>query len=505
MNPRALYESFRQNKDTFRLYINSIKRNSPWDIYTIINATLIGNPYVSKFPQKFFQNADSKREESFFFLFVKNTFLFYLRQLASFLSYFVAYILYKIYYKKRSTIPDDTIGVDIFFLVDNIIREKQFNENYFRGLYDVLKKYHQNYVFIPRLYGIGKNPFKLRKLLQILNNDDRHFLFEFELLSLADFARILGMIIVYPFQTLRLKQDQKSEKDTLFNHELMRDISSVSFDAFSRYIFGKNIATLNQIDTIYSWSEFQVIDRSFNFGIRNYNDRITLNACQFYINYETYLNTYVEDIDFEMLTSPHKVLVNGSHYLLDRNRVEYTTGVALRYQDLFDFKGIQDEKNILLLGSYIVSDTKRMIESVKKFDHVVFKNHPAVDVSIFGELPENITISNENIYTLFEHAGLVIATASGTCVEAVACGLSVVVMASEEYLTANPLVEYGKGQVWDIAFSGDDVDLLYNRLISYRKNNKNEIENIRQWYKENFFIEPAEENVIKAFEIEKGL
>ena len=43
MNPKELNSSYQNNKQKFHNYINRIKKNSPWDIYTIINATLIKN------------------------------------------------------------------------------------------------------------------------------------------------------------------------------------------------------------------------------------------------------------------------------------------------------------------------------------------------------------------------------------------------------------------------------------------------------------------------------
>ncbi len=165
-----------------------------------------------------------------------------------------------------------------------------------------------------------------------------------------------------------------------------------------------------------------MIERSFNYAIRKNNTNIELIGLQFYLNYEVYFNAFVDDLDYDMLSSPHKVLVNGKYYIKNREKVKYDSGVSLRYKNIFDFKGIKEEKYILLLGSYLEVDTKYMLKSVKDFENVIFKNHPAVDIKRLGVLPSNITVSNENIYKLFENAKLVIGTASGTSVEAVACG-----------------------------------------------------------------------------------
>ena len=222
---------------------------------------------------------------------------------------------------------------------------------------------------------------------------------------------------------------------------------------------------------------------------------------QFYLNYEIYFNSYVSDLDYEILSSPHRVLVNGRYYLQDRKKVKYSVGVSFRYKYIFSFSGIKEEKNILLLGSYLENDTKYMIDNMDKFNNVIFKNHPAVNIKNLGKLPKNIVITEKNIYQLFETTKLVIGTASGTSVEAVACGISVIIIASQDNLTANPLVEYGKGKIWDMAFSKDEIIFLYNRLLDYRKNNKEEIKKISNWYKDNFFVEPIEQNIIKIFEI----
>jgi len=499
MQPSELDRHYRSNQNEFHKFISNIKKTMQNDIYSVINTTIISNPYATAFPKKFFLT-DYKTSNKFF-IFLRNSSKFNLRQFYFLLSYLIGFVLYKIYYKKNNVKFEGVIGIDVFFLVDNIIKDGKFNEDYFFGLYDVLDKYDRDYIFIPRLYGISKNPFKLIKLFKILNKDKRNCLFEFDLLSMRDFITLFFMVLVYPFKTLRLLQKEKTEENILFNNELINDISSIGFDAFTRYIYGKNIANLNKIHKIYSWSEFQVIERSFNYGIRTNSGNIKLYGCQFFINYKTYFNAYVDDLDYTHKTSFHEVLVNGKYYILDRNYIKYKEGVSLRYNSVFlnDIK--VEGSDVLLLGSYIQVDTKYMLKSVASFDNVLFKNHPAIDISKYGKLNDNITIVNDNIYELFNNTSLVIGTASGTSVEAVACGVSVIIIASQDNLTANPLVDYGKGKIWDIAFSKGDIKELYNNLVEYRENNIGEIQEIASWYKDNFFIKPTEENIVRAFEL----
>lgn len=499
MNPKELEQSYQNKKNIFHNYLNNIKKNTVWDLFTIINPTLSKNPYDSEFPKSFF--LDEVENSNKIALFLKLICKYYLKNIYLFISYFIAFILYKVYYKKQRKHNIEII-IDIFGLVDNTNKSGKFEENYLKGVYDVFHKCKTSYTILLRPYGINKNPFKLKQFFKIINKDKRDFIFEYELLHCKDFIELFILIMVYPFKMLRLLQKEDKDINKIFNHCLIKDIKYFNFDGLTRYILGKNISKINTIRKIYSWSEFQIIERSFNYAIR-INSHIQIIGLQFFINDEIYFHIYVDDLDYEMKSSPHKVYVNGDYYVQNREKIKYNVGVSLRYKDIFIFNGIKEEKNMLILGSYIESDTKYILECVEEFDNVIFKNHPAVNIKHFGKLSKNITISNENIYKLFENTKLVIGAASGTSVEAVACGVSVVIMASQDNLSANPLVEFGKGKIWDIAFNKDDVRIVYNKLLEYRQNNMEEIKKIANWYKDNFFVEPTEENIIKVFELDK--
>ena len=498
LNSKNLEQSYQNNKQKFHNYINNIKKNSPWDIYTIINATLVKNPYVSDFPLKFFKNDSSISNKAL--LFLKSILKFYAKNMYFYFSYMVATIIYKIYYKK-SRKNELKIIIDTFGLVDKTNQNGQFSENYLVGIYEIFERFQTRYAILLRPYQVGKNPLKLKQFFKIINEDSKDFIFEYELLHFYDFMELFVLILLYPFKTLRLLQKEQNAEDTMFNHSLIEDLQQFSFDSLTRYILGKNLSKMRTIEKVYSWSEFQVIERSFNYGIRKNCSHIKIIGLQFYLNYEVYFNAYVDDLDYDMQSSPHEILVNGKYYLQKREKVKYEVGVSLRYKDIFLFQGIQEEKNILLLGSYIEVDTKYMLESVKNFENIIFKNHPAVNIKNFGDLPENIIVTNENIYKLFEDAKLVIGTASGSGLEAGACGLSVIILASADNLTANPLVEYGQGKIWDIAFDRNEIDDIYKKLMDYRVKNKGEIMDIANWYKDNFFVESTDVNIIKVFEL----
>ena len=482
---------FSKDELEFLEHLEKIKSSIEPSFFSAVNTTLIANPYISNYPKKFIFK--KFRDKNIYWLFFKSTLKFYIKQFGLFFNYTISHLLYKIFYKREKINFKNSILIDKFFLVDTILKEKKFQPRYFVGLYEVLESLNRDYVFLVRLYGANRNPFKLIKLFKILSRDSRKFLFEFGLLEGKDFFKILGLIAIYPFKTLKLLTN-----DRYFNIELIDDIPKQQFEAFSRYIVGQKLAELD-IDKVISWSEFQVVERALNYGLRSRGGKAKIYGAELYLSYSSYFNTFVSDIDYTHKTSPHIVLVNGKYYLLDRKRVEYRLGVSFRYKELFKRAIYKGGENILLLGSYLIEDTKYMIELLEEFESVIFKNHPAVDIRKLGVI--NFKISDKSIYELFKDSKIVITTASGTAVEAVACGVSVIIIGSRNNLTSNPLDDYGKGIIWDMAYGRDDIFRIYKNLLEKRE--KKDLTSYASWYRENFFIEPNIKNIAVNFNLYK--
>ena len=485
-------------------YISDIRRQKKVDVHSVINTTLVMNPYITNFPKDFLYN--NFKKENKFKLFIFHSVRFYLFNAIRFILFLQKFHYYKLLYKKpKYVISQDDLILDLFIDISRTVKEDNFSENYFSALYPILKEKKINYVFIPRLYGLSRNPFKARKQLisffKIINQDDNKFLFEFELFSFNNFLELISLYLCYPFKTLRLLFKEKNRRDIVFNIHLLRDISGQSIESFTRYILGKNISKVKNISKIYSWSEFQVVERSFNYAVRK-NSNIKVYACQFLVSSPVYFNMHVQNIDELNGSAPHRVLVNGSHYLLERKKVDYQLGVSLRYQNIFEYQSQNSGSNVVLLGSYLINETMSMLKLVSDLDAAIFKGHPAVDIDVFRDvMGENIKVTNENIYNLFPKAALIIGSATGSLAEAIACGVSVVVVARENELITNPLVDMGKGKMWDIAFNAIEVEQKIKKLLEFRKENMDEIKCIAAWYKDNLFIEPNEENIVKAFEL----
>lgn len=485
-------------------HIYKIKKQNKVDVYSAINTTLIASPFITKFPNELIFNKFIKKSKSK--LFLLSAIKFYASNFLHFIFYFRTFVYFKFLYSKpKYKIERNVLVLDLYFVVDRIINEGELNETYFSSLYNLLRKKKIDFVFLPRLFGLSLNPLKahqqLKNFFEIINEEQNNFLFEFELITLKDFFYLFWLILCYPFKSLRLLSKEESVDDKIFNLNLVKDISKQGIDSFARYIFGRSISKIKSIDRIYSWSEFQNLERSFNYAIRKNSD-IKITACQFYINYPTYFSSIVHDIDEYLGYAPHKVLVNGKKYIVDNN-IDYQLGVSLRYNNVFEYEAKDNGRSSIVLGSYLIEETNNLLRVIQDLENIIFKGHPAIDVSSIEEnLIKDIKISNEDIYDLFPNASLVVGAASGSLLEAVACGVSVIVVAQRGQLIANPLVEFGKGKIWDIVFSEKELKIKYKELLIFRDNYPNEIITISDWYKENFFVEPTEENISNVFELE---
>lgn len=505
MNAKELHISYQTNKAALFKYLGKIRNSSSIDIYSIINPTLVNNPLISEFAKSFFLKSLSKDKK--LKLFLINTCKFYIKNFYKLFVYCIMTVLFKLFYKKKLPNLNDVILIDVFFLVNKIIEDNSFKESYFNGLYDVLNDVNQKYIFLPRLYNMGKNPFTIIKLLKILNKDKRYFLFEFHTVKIVHVFELAIYILNYPFKTLRLLQNEKNIDDKVFNKSLLKEISNASFESFTRYIQGKSLVKYKGIKKIYSWCEFQVIERSFNYAIRKSNSNIQIFGCQLAIFSEIFFHMKILDMDFLQGIAPHKVIVNGKFYLEQTEYIKYILGPSLRYKDIYSYKmDVSSQKDeVLLLGSIVKKDIVQMLEYVSTLNkNILFKPHPALEIEKYkNHIGSHIQIVDSNIYELFQKSAVaVIAPASGTAVEAVSCGISVIIIASDTNLTANTLVEYGKGKIWDIVYEKNEIKDIYEKLQRFRLTNFNEIEEMAIWYKTNFFNEPTKKNIINGFELE---
>jgi hypothetical protein len=489
-------------------YIENIKEWAYKDVVHIQNSVLSKNPYTSNFINKCI--LDREERDLHYFFIIKSILIYYTRVTLVFINYCVSFLIYRLFNNNsKFRFDSDVYLIDIFLLVDKIIIKRKFHDEYLGEVYKVLKDSDKNIVFLPRFYGLNRNPFKVHKLLQILDSNKKHnFLFEYELLKVSDLVKIWVFIIKYPFKQFELLQPHKSKMDAHFNYELFNSLKSTSFESYVRYLVGKRVAKiLPSSSKIVSWQEFQNLEKAFYKAIRESDNNIFIFGCEFLVKYKTYISMHITDIDVKREITPHLTLTNGSYNYSKSDKHLFKIGVSSRYKEIFSHKySDQEGERPLVLLSFNLKESVNLLNQIGHIENINIKIHPATTSShFFPYVKKTWNFAKEDIYAEFKKTNLVfVAPMSGSALEAVACGLSVIIIASKDTVVANPLIEYGKGKIWDIAYDQNDVVLAYSSLKIYRKNNKEEVRGISKWYRENFFIEPNRVNIAKAFNL-KGV
>jgi len=213
---------------------------------------------------------------------------------------------------------------------------------------------------------------------------------------------------------------------------------------------------------------------------------------------------HITDVDVDLLITPHKTLLNGKYNYSNSNKHNFKNGVSLRYKDIFRFVDDYNvETTLLVLLGYDVIESQNLLKTIEHVDSLKIKLHPTTNEKLFDSYKKvywNYVYGD--LYELFKKTNIVfVPPMSGTALEAVACGISVIIIASADRLTVNPLVNFGHRKIWDIVFEKKELKVKMNALLEFRKNNPQEINLISNWYKNNFFIEPTEENISKMFEL----
>ena len=493
-------------KEAFDI-LSAANRDAYKDVFLLSNQVLGKNIFNNDFFISYLNN-DNPKEPRFFKIIYK-LLIYYFKSLMHFIAYLMKFIEYdlsglRFHFGQNSR---ELILIDTFFITDKIKEAGEYRDPFFPGLEDLLKKKNKHYAYLPLFYN-ASSPLKPIGVLNILKKEQVPVLCEYRILSIADILSILRFIVSYPFHVYKFagRLDKNNYGNRLLAGELMDTIDHVTFYSFSRYLQGKRIAALKyERITLISWFENQTIDKNLYKGLRSYEGKVKIYGAQTLLYSKNMLNVTADDNEKEFGTLPDKIIVSGSFYIPEGSTLNYSLGPSMRYAKVFtDFSGNELRKNILVLLPMMSNDIKNILKILKEIDmserDMILKAHPATRIEDYMEtLPENIKITEENIYELLKKTLIVVSAASGSLIEAASIGIPAIVVKGKDTIDLNPLPEYGKGIIWDEADTPESLLQLINKFTRSLKDNSKEIAVFAAEYKRMFFTEPTEEIAINAF------
>ena len=402
--------------------------------------------------------------------------------------------------------------IDTFVLVDQILRDGTFQEQYFSGLPELLQEMGLVYVIFPVLDRYPLSLCQAYKVVQALRFSAHPIVTEFDFLKLADFAALFVFIIIYPVDVIRFAKSVRgaSKLDALFCAELVNTLhqSMSPISGFIRYLSAKRLAKSAKCHiNLFSWCENQVIDKGLYRGLRECASSALIYACQNYVAYPAYVNMRIAESEIEAQVTPDIILVNGSDFLRKSDKFQYRLGPSLRYKWVFSETGTGVGKSgCVICLSYLPDLNNEILGICSAADSlsdlpIPVRAHPAFANHSLPRLPNNWYYTEKKVPQLLRDGALLVTSESGTAIEAAAVGTSVIIIASQSSFTCNPMLQTGKGELWDIAFDPSELDAVYSHLLLVRQNNPIRIQELSKYYRTHCFVEPTVEAIKNAFDL----
>lgn len=490
-------------------FLSGINKIAYLDKFLLSNQVLSKNPFSNNFLSRFLNN-EKPRQLSAGSIAIKLLF-YYLKNLRKFVLYLVEFIVYYLH-PLKFRLPrnrDELILLDTFFIFEKIKASNNYVDSYFTGVKDVLDKKKKLYAYLP-IFSCPRKFLNLGRIIRIINKQNIPVICEYQLLSARDLLYLLYFILTYPFHLIRFANglSRKDHASCLLRNELMFTLDWLIVDSFSRYLQGRRIAGLpyKKIKVL-SWYENQVKDKNLYKGLKESNSKVKIYGAQLFLYPKNIINIIPDENEDVFGIIPDKIIVNGPAFIPKETRLNYHVGPSLRYANIFHYLGKQAEReDVLTLLPYLkdeMDNILRMLSQVRGYDHPIrVKLHPSVSLEeVRDSLPSNTVIVKEDVYRLFETAKIVVGSGTGSLVEAVSLGIPVIVIKSNQKLDYNCLPDYGKGIIWDEARTAEELVQKIGKIVSLADKNPAEVSSIANKYKEMFFCNPTEENIIKAFDL----
>jgi hypothetical protein len=209
------------------------------------------------------------------------------------------------------------------------------------------------------------------------------------------------------------------------------------------------------------WFEGQVIDKAWNLGFKRYFPTVRRIGYRAFESFPFYLCSFPIAIERESGVIPDTVAVQGEgtiatvrEFLPD---LDVMVIPAFRSQDVWDHRtaAMPAEFSVLITLPISPHSSLRIIHrligvtasllAAGRAIRLVVKPHPTMSVErllegLEVELPDALVFTEEKSFPrLLERVHVLITEASSSCLEALACGVPVIIIENEEGLTFDPV------------------------------------------------------------------
>lgn len=507
MDDNNITDKIQKASDTISL----INKEAYRDIFLLSNQVLSKSPFNNNFLNHYLNNKNIKNYP--LHMLVLKVIVYYIKSSLHFMMYLVKFMEYYCSLFRFYPSGKELIIIDTSFIIDKIAQQGTFQDAFFSGLKEALERKNKHYAYLPFFYSSSyhKKPLELYRVLKILKKEKVPVITEYQLLKLPDLLRILSFIFTYPLHLLKVVNAFKinSYEKKLLKYELMDTLDQVTFYNFSRFLLGKRILKLPYRNfKVISWYENQPLHKNFYKGLRTDASRVTIYGAQLFLRSKNFLSIEPDKNEKAFGVLPDWIIANGTFYIPKDSELNYRKGPSLRSSNVFHTTiARENQKNILVLLPFFNDDAENILQILSDVklssQKILLKAHPAIPLYRYRHrVPSHVTVTDENIYRLFQDAKIVISASSGILLEASSLGIPVIsVKNNKRFDFYNPLPEEGKGIIWEEVRNSEELIRQVDKFNCIFKEKPEKIDKVASSYKDMFFCEVTDENISRAFDL----
>lgn len=375
---------------------------------------------------------------------------------------------------------------------------------------------------IHELYGVFK---RLRK-------NERNFLIKEDFLKTNDIFFAFGIRKrMKKIQIPELRIDEYDFtpilKSELYNNrDLLTVIEALLLFRFIERLKQNSVKVRLSID----WFEGQAMDKAWSLGFKTFFPESKQIGFRAFESYPFYLCSYPVPTERKAGVIPGIFAVQGKgtiptvrEFLHD---VEVIVVPSFRSEhvwqtpELYESKTKQASNEFTILvtlpikpqtASQILKQLMNVSGKVNvdenKIVKYILKLHPACPINdefkdLLRMMPYNFVLTEEKSFpALIKKTDLLVSEASSTCLEALACGIAVIVVQNEEGLTYNPIPSSIPPHLYISVSSGEQLIFALQKYIQRTDSQKEEQWKQGKWVRENYFEKVTPQGVNTLLDI----
>lgn len=308
---------------------------------------------------------------------------------------------------------------------------------------------------------------KMRQTYRELRNNLRNFIIREDFLTLSDliyafqYQGRVKKIKIKPIHILGYDLSKLIEEELYLTRDVLTVVESILTYRFVQRLKDNGVQVRLAID----WFEGQVVDKAWNYAFNQLYPEAKTIGYRAFESYPFYLCSYPIPIEGQSDLLPDVMAVQGKGTITTVREffpnLEVMVIPSFRSQHVWECDFEQKIKKFANVVNVLVTlpislktsagIVERVLEASKLADckgkNIVYtiKAHPThtpkdIKANLNVELSDSFIFTNEkSLPPLLHHSELLISEASSTCLEALACGLPVIIVENQEGLTLDPI------------------------------------------------------------------